>query len=715
MTSANDDMPLWMKMAQDRLAREGKNPPAAAASADSLGASSRGDSVRGNTRAQTFTQDELYADSIPDVNTTDDLPEPYVVSDQEVERILNTTPIEQQYMKFGKGDTPAYDSATGEHRLRCVFPDHEDKHPSAAFRVDSSGKDVYNCFKCGGADIFTVAAAHYNMNADSSDLPYIKRRLAADLSGATVEDYGNHEVLATPAVREAMEAEAKKDSDETKSELEQVRLRLIANREAEEATPAEPAATEDSEDFSEAVPELDSPVPAPLPTPESTPPSSQAELSWQLDQEPPQNDYTSMLEPGTFLHDFYMTCSKDPMPNDFHFFNGLLLVGYAAGRDVYFADLPPVYGNLYMCFVAPSGAGKSRSRYWLDKVMDSALPYDELDHLRSGVNRLVDPNSGEKLIELMMSKEIPYPNKQPYDPATTKGRVKGLLYLDEFETMVTSSARTGNTIKNVITTMFGSDRAATSSRSGGELLAEEPFLSVSANIPTESLRTAVGKGDTFSGFLNRFTFVNITTEKEQSFVSKPIQFDRDALSLQLREIMAWCQVRRSLTLSPEAAELMNDFFKQVLAQDVPLVNQEADVMLARLDLFVKKYLLLFAANEMKEVIDVPVAEKAIRLYWITKKNLQSVGVKIGTSAVSELEDYIIEKVKARFISDPTPITSGDIRGGKCQVNRKLTQLGLDRKDFDTAMRNLVAAGDLVEIRGDKNDKRVKPKYIPHVD
>lgn len=692
-------------MAEERLARE-KNPPAEAG-----GTSRRGDSGSGNTRAQTFTQDELYADSIPDVNLAGDLPEPYVASDTEVERIIDSTPIEAQYAKFGKGDTPEPRGA--ERIIRCPLPTHRDTHPSASYNVESG---LFNCMGCGASgDIFRVAAAHYGMNDDSSDLPYIKRKLASDLSGAPVEQYGNHEVLATPTVRAAMEAEAKKDQDESKSELEEMRLRLIKNTDDDSDDHEDADDQGPLEDYSEAIPDIETKVPDPLPVPESTPPSTRSVLSFDLTKEPPNNDYNSMLEPGTFLHDFYTTCSADPMPNDFHFFNGMLALGYASGRDAYFADLPPVYGNLYMCFVAPSGAGKSRSRYWLDKLIESAMPYDELDHLRSGVNRLADPNSGEKLIELMSAKEIPYPNKKPHDPATTKGRIKGLLYLDEFETFINSSGRTGNTLKNIITTMFGSDRAATSSRTGGVLLAEEPYLSLSANIPTESLRTAVNKGDTFSGFLNRFTFVNITTEKEQTFTSKPIHFDRDALSLQLRKIMSWCQVRRPLTLSPEAAELMEDFFKKVLAEDVPLVNQEADVMLARLDLFVKKYLLLFAVNEMKEVIDVPVAEKAIRLYWITKKNLQHVGVKIGTSATSELEDHIIEKVKAKFMKEPEPLTSGDIMGGKCKVTRKVKALGLESRDFETAMRNLVAIGALIEIRGDKSDRRVKPKYIPHVD
>lgn len=695
-----DGTPAWKRVAQERLARA--IPPAEAQ------ASTRGESDRGNPRAQTFTQDELYADAIPDVNLYDDLPEVHKVSDSEVERILGTTPHEQQYRLLGKGDTPTVRG--DENIIRCPMPGHEDKSPSASF---NSKNGAFNCMGCGAdGDIFTVAAAHYGMNADSTDLPYIKRKLAAQLSGAQVEDYGNHEVLATPAVREVIELQTKKEQDESKSELEEMRLRLIKNEEVETDEPEQAEA----EDFLEAVPEFETIVPEPLPTPESTPPSSQTELSWPLDQEPPDvDDYEKMLEPGTFLANYFTACSADRYPNDFHFFHGLLAVGYAAGRDVAYEDDPLVYGNLYVCFVSGTGTGKTNSRHWLYKVLAKAMPYDELDHLRSGVNRLPEAGSGETLIDSMASKEIPYPNRQPGEPASTKGRVKGFVDLDELETFMKKAAGNTSTLRPILTSMYSSNEVSTKSRTSGASIASEPFLSLTANVPPESLRHLMTSNDAFSGFLNRFTFVTARLEKDQRFKNKKVDFDTDALSLQLRELLAWCQVRREITMSPEAEELLEEFFKIEVSAAVPLVKEDADSMLARLDLFIKKYLLLFAVNEMKEVVDVPIAEKAIRLYWISKRNLQVVGVKVQMTATSELEDYIIDAVRAHFKKEAEPITAGDINGRKCQVARKVKALGLDRKDFDIALKNLVGSGDLVEIRGDKADKRVKPKYIPHID
>lgn len=705
-------MPKWKLRAQERLAK--KNLPAEAAG-NGFGASTRGGSDRGNPRAQTFTQDELYADAIPDVNPRDELPKVHKVSDAEVERILDTTPYEQQYRLFGKGDMPQYDAARGEHRMRCPFPWHTDEHASGSFRVDENGKDVYNCFKCGGGDIFSIAAAHYGMSADGGDLPYIKRKLAAQLSGAQVEDYGAHEVLATPAVREVIELQAKKEQDESKSELEEMRLRLIKNEEVEPVEPEQAEATE-AEDFLEAVPEFDTIVPEPLPTPESTPPSSQTELSWPLDQEPPDVDnYEKMLESGTFLSNYFTACSADRYPNDFHFFHGLLAVGYAAGRDVAYSDDPVVYGNMYVCFVSGTGTGKTNSRHWLYKVLAKAMPYDELDHLRSGVNRLAEVASGETLIDSMMSKEIPYPNRQPGEPASTKGRVKGFVDLDELETFMSKAAGKTSTLRPILTSMYSSNEVSTRSRGSGTSIASEPFLSLTANVPPESLRELMTSNDAFSGFLNRFTFVTAKPEKEQRFKNKKVDFDADALSLQLRELLAWCQVRREITMSPEAEELLEEFFRIEISTVVPLVREDADSMLARLDLFIKKYLLLFAVNEMKDVIDIPIAEKAIRLYWISKRNLQVVGVKVKMSASSELEDIILDKIKSHFKKNAEPLTVGEINGNKCQIRAKLKALGLERKDLDIAIKNLVGSGDLVEVRGDKADKRVKPKYIPHID
>lgn len=706
-------MPAWKRIAQERL--EKKNPPTEVDSGAKGATSTRGDSVRGNTRAQTFTHDELYADAIPDVNLDEDLPEVHKVSDAEVERILSAIPIGRQYALLGKGDKPT--ERGDENIIRCPMPGHEDKSPSASF---NSRNGAFNCMGCGAeGDILTVAAAHYGMNSDSTDLPYIKRRLAGELSGAPVEDYGNHEVLATPAVRELIEVQAKKEQDESKSEMEEMRLRLIKNDEAEPVEQGEPVADEvevpsEEEMFQESLPEVEVEVP------ESTPPSTETGLDFPLDQRPPNwDDYEEMLEPGTFLADFYNTCKMDLAPNDFHFFHGLLALGLASGRDAHLKDNPNVYGNMYLCFVANSGTGKTRSRFWLERIISIAMPWDELDSKRGGVLNTPLPGSGESLIDCMVSKEIAYPNAIPGDPSTTTGRVKAFIDIDELETFTSKSNHQTSTLRPILTSMYGGGVVATQSRGRGMSAAHEPYLSLATNVPPESLRTIVHKGDTFSGFLNRFTFAYISDEKltakEQDFFSDEVDFDEYALADKLRKVLHWCQHRRSISYTTEAKQTLRDFYKAELGKNSPLVNPSADPMFARLELAVKKYLLLFAVNEMKEVVDVPIVEKAIRMYWISRESLASVGVKVGSSATGELEDYIIERVRAHFKKEAEPLTAGEISGKKCQVNRKVKALGLDRKDFDSAIKNLVGSGDLVEIRGDKSDKRVKPKYIPHID
>lgn len=706
-TAKQDETPAWKRIAE-RIEKEKNDPPA-----DAL----RGDRQGKSTGASVDPLYEQYQDAVPDVNLQDELPEVHRVSDAEVERILSTTPHERQYALFGKGDTPIVRG--DEHNMRCPMPNHNDDHLSASFNSENGAFNCMGCEKKG--DIFTVAAAHYHMNADSTDLPYIKRKLAGQLSGAPVEDYGNHEVLATPAVQEIIDLQAKKERDESKSELEEMRLRLIKNEEEPVGTDTDgtdSAAPELKavEDYAEAVPDFDTIVPDPLPTPESTAPSTRTDVDFPLDQEPPDvDDYTKMLEPGTFLADYYAAASKDRYPNDFHFFHGLLAVGYAAGRDVVFVDDPVVYGNLYVCFMSGTGTGKSNTRDWLNAVLRKALPWDEIDPTRSGVSYLAETASGETLIDSMVGKEIPYPNQKPGEPTSTTGRVKGFLNIDELESFIKKASGSSSTLRPVLTSMYASSEVSTRSRGSGTSIATEPFLSVTANVPPESLRSLMNSGDASSGFLNRFTFVTTGLRKSQKLLNPQVDFDVDALSLKLRELLAWCQVRREVTVSPEAAELLEEFFKVEIATTAPLVDHDRDDMLVRLEVFIKKYLLLFAINEMKEVVDVPVAEKAIRLYWLTKRNLNSAGVKIKTSATSELEEHILEKVVAQFKKDAEPITAGDIMGKKCQVVRKVKSLGLESKDFDIAMRNLVATGMLVEIKPDKSDKRVKPKYIPHID
>src|SRR3546814_6014676 len=67
---------------------------------------------------------------------------------------------------------------------------------------------------------------------------------------------------------------------------------------------------------------------------------------------------------------------KDDVPEEYHFWNGLLGLGFALGRDVSLMDFQPVYGNLFVCTLGRTGSGKSRAKGHLDRLLSTALPHE---------------------------------------------------------------------------------------------------------------------------------------------------------------------------------------------------------------------------------------------------------------------------------------------------------------------------------------------------
>lgn len=721
-SSANDDMPAWKRVAQERLART--NPPA------ETQASTRGGSDRGNPRAQTFTQDELYADAVPDVNPRDDLPEVHKVSDAEVERILDTTPYEQQYRLFGKGDMPQYDAATGEHRMRCPFPSHDDEHPSGSFKVDGNGKDVYNCFKCGGGDIFSIAAAHYGMSTDGGELPYIKRKLAAQLSGAQVENYGGHEVVATPAVREKIEVEQRRANMRLVEDIEELDAALGADPEPEPQ------------------PETAQPAPAPVEPPPAAGPNAAQEtenLDWVSqpiemgDNDPEMREFNSgkldceaVAKDETFLGEYYKDAIRDLVPKEFHLWNGILALSLAVGRTIEFADSEgKSYPNFYAVFVAKSASGKSRSKEKFKGVVELAMPYDEASPRRSGVKMLPQIGSAESLEKEMQAPLVTL----DIDGTVSSGNVKGYWYEDEFSSFykkATAGNNNSSRLKEVLTTAFSGGSLGSTALNRGTFYAPEPFLCFDSNVQPGVVRNVMSKDDADSGFLNRIIFIGaahrLTAKEEYSFDQHVVDFDYPAHAARLREINKWCHDTANAQLGPIKFKMEPDViraFNHIMRTEFKDIThgEHAENMLARMDLHFRRLCVVMCANEMTDTLTMDIFKRTLHLYWYIKRTSLLIAGKVEDSRSNEDEKYILDTIKGYYlkqVQDGVPPEKRGFTTGqmwKKGMRKVLGNRDVPLEQFKRQVETLADAGLLKEIEPPQENKRKRgrppgSRYIP---
>lgn len=688
------------------------------------------------------THPESYADAIPDVNT--EKPESVRLSDSIVENVIGHADPLVVFPRWGKGDTPRSTSGD-EVQFRCPTPGHTDTNPSASLNTKTG---LWVCFGCeASGDIYTLGGIKFGMDEHSSELPELKRRMAADLTGKSFIEHGPYSVLDIPAVRELVNHENKERERREAEDNRALQEKLQAKELAEQQHAADldeymnelsallndelapeveyPAITAPDTATDGPAPDAASGTPAattadnhngthpePAETQSSEPtsptPTSQPGGERSLLVKPDRfMGYDELLKPGTFLSEFYNECKKDTNPNDFHFFNGLAGLGLAAGRNVALADQSPVLGNLFLCFVAGTGVGKSTSNKYLGKVLEAGLPWDETT--RDGVKFISNPGSGETLIDLMAAGTV----VDLDNGKVLRGNVKGYLNYDELAQLVHQGSRQGSTTKTILTTMFDGSTVSTSSRTHKESIAHDPFLTVTSNIPKDTMRELFTQGEAASGFLNRFTFVTVNDTKPQSAFTPEVEPDADYLGARLAEIVKWGKGVSRVMPDADAVELVEQFFNMELLRYSPKTGNDVNPMMVRLELMFKKFMLLFAVNEMSSTLTREHVEKAIKLYWIIKPGIDDTADSIGKSAEAELEDEIVEKVTGYFRKHTEPLTAAQIWGEKLQIgHRAAKRLGIERRGFEYALRNLVSTGELDEIKPPKGDNRTKSKYKP---
>jgi hypothetical protein len=568
--------------------------------------------------AQTAATD--YEDLVPD--TEYDRSE----TDAEIDQIIDSIDIVDAYRRWCGKMIPVVRNGQREGiKISCPIPGHVDSNPSAWINLD---KQVWHCAACEqGGDAYDLAAfakGFGDYKSDGASFHRLRQAMAEDFGYIFTTLPGNVTVVIPPEPEEA----------------------------------DQPAGTTE--------PHVAVPEPAVEPDASEEPTAEVIELYDDGDTEYdlPTLDWRPIVPEGTFLHEYMKAVCIDDAPEEYHFFHGLLALGFAVGRDVTLFDSVPVYANLFVCTLGRSGVGKSKARGHLDRLLSVALPHDWSDPNSKGVRRVSAPGSGEVLIHNFQK-----PVEDPSNPKKIAwyAPVRGMIDFNELSALVGRMNRSSSIIKPTLMQFYDMETVvATSSLSTGLKEAHEPFASALTTTQPRSLRALLTGDDDTSGFLNRWIFV--PGREKKRFAIGGVQVDIDSAVPALKDIFGWSGSFLGSDVvewSVEAAERFTDFFNRKIEPDKKKAQND---LIVRIDLTLKKLILLFTINRKLKTVPVEAVNEAILCYEYLVNAYGVPSGMIGNTLSNEVAEAVLYQTKRQYERDKRGMTIGQI--GKALKRRK---------------------------------------------
>lgn len=550
--------------------------------------------INGEQPTQTKPPAEVHdPELIPDV-LSERTPE-----DIEMDSVIETIDIIDAYRKWcGKMNPEVKGGQTEGIMISCPIPGHVDKVPSAWINTKNQ---TWYCGGCQvGGDAHDLAAYHFGFPVpgykDGEKFHNLRRKMAESMGWVQQKMAGGVTVMVPPA----------------------------------SAAPPPP------------------PINPSFPTVQKPPPVEQMATVTNIDpvqdllddeddsifDDLPAIPWRDILPGGTFLDTYMRQTTQDDIAEDFHFWNGMLALGFALGKDVTLFDRIPVFGNLFICTLGHSGSGKSQARYHLDQLLAKALPVDHNDPFSKGVEKVSAPASAEVLIHTFQR-----PIVDPGNPKNVMGYapVRGIVDFNEMSALIGRTNRVGNTMKPALMQFYDMEQQiSTVSLATGKKIAEHPFASALTTTQPRALSSLLSGDDVDSGFINRWIFAGGKPKERVAIGGTEI--DMSPCIDPLRTVQGWCGFGFQINWSPEAEHAFTMYYHEYLQ---PVKAKDDAGLLTRIDLTAKKICLLLTANLMrKEVPEFVVTHmKLIMEYIIAYYRLG--GAEIGNTIEYQIRNDIL--------------------------------------------------------------------------
>lgn len=539
-------------------------------------------------------------------------------------------------------------------KCSCPNPAHPDKNPSAWMNRD---KNTWFCGGCSeGGDLWDIAAWYFDepvpgYKTDPATFRRLRDKMASDLGYAKYTSGGKaaYNKVALPG------GQSEEVAEQTNEEIEKdnvVPLRII------------PGSKEDEE---------------------------QAGPQFQLVSLP----WRELVVRDTFLDVWMRETTQDTCPEEFHFFTGLMAIGFAVGRNRVLEDVPEVLPNINVCLVGKSGTGKSRAKRHLREILHLALPFDDSVPFPTGT-KTVYPGSGEALI-----KGFQHTIDDPSLPTAPKKLwpVRGYIEFDEMAVLVNKASRIGSSLKPLLMELYdGPAVLANSTITSGHVSAVAPFGQVMTTTQSRSVRTVMNEADNASGFINRWAFVT-GPEKPPVSINKA-RVDLEGPAELLKSIHHWAINKVGMQFTDEAFKIFDEFITERV---IPAKNKSEDFsdIFNRMDLLLKKILILLACNEKMNVIDKAIVEKMMKIYPYMLGVYGLIDTYLAQTAGGELAELIAATINRHYDAKRTFPTA-----------REITQrLPASKRNMDLLNKTLKTMVDLGIIGKEEYQGKRGPKTV----
>jgi hypothetical protein len=573
-------------------------------------------------------------------------------TDSELDAVLDRITILDAYRRWcGKMQPSIRPGQRESIKVSCPFPGHRDLRPSAWLNLD---KNTGVCGPCGfrGFDKYDLAAIHHGLDPQGykvgSEFRKLRTLMAEDFGYTVTTELGHTSVYKDESAGTTPEPDATDQPDNT--------ALSVQNGHTEQ--PGDPTL----EDLSD--PAVDDPA-------EIVEELFEQSQNEAIEQMMPTLEWRKVLAqtPDTFLDAVMHATSIDDTPEEYNFWaTGLGSLGLTTGRDVTLRDSIPVYGNLFICTLGRSGSGKSRAKAHYMNLIRGVHKYDPTPDIPTGVKIMGQVSSAEYLIQAF-SKPVMDPNNDKqiayYAP------VKGLLDYPELASLTGRAGRSGSVLKPGLIDVYDvTDSVTSGAVTTGTKVAEKPYGALITTTQPRVLRELLADTDDSSGFLNRFVFVCGKPKKRIVIGGRKI--DLAEAKLKLEQIKGWVASFRpgeQIEWSDDAANIFTEFYYQRIE---PTQIQSDNELLVRLDLLMKKLVLLFTVNLMEKTVSVLAVEQAIMCF----DYLVDCYAIVASQMIATNEKEIVEAIEyqLRRLDNGKGVTLRDISKALKRRNYPLKQL-----------------------------------------
>lgn len=608
-----------------------------------------------------------------DLVPENDLPQ-RTEQDDQIDRLLDGIGVVEAYKRWcGKSEVRPTQRTEGI-KVSCPNPNHPDKNPSAWLNTE---KNVWACGACNftGGDTYDIAAWHFGFPVPA----YKKGKTFHDLRERMAEDLG-YRVKKTLGGKTTVQPIVTEDSQGPPK----------ADKDADKDSAPDPDQSLQKTDLDT---EIDPAVASPatnvvtLPTALNQPrPSSESKLM-------PAIDWRNLLDSDSFLRSWMDATKDDDLPEEYYFWLGLQALGLAVGHDVMLDDNPPVKGNLFICLFGPTGIGKSRSTGLIERLLREAIPFNNADEYPTGVLTTPSPGSPEALVDLFAR-----PVKDADGEVIDHAPIRGLVRFDELATLIGRSERSGNPMKPALMEFYdsyGPVRHVT--RTYGAVEAHNHFAACTTTTQPQAIRYLIQRADIDSGFMNRWVFACGPSKKPIDYGRKPHNIEPAVEHL--KKIHAWAAQRKhakksAMVLEGAARSLYRDFFYK---QIVPIKNQERNEFVMRVDLTIKKLILLFTINRRIDQPDEHSVTTAIALWDYLIRSYSILRGHVGITEVDDCIDAICARIERLKEKGAKP-TKSSIRSG---ISRDKYSLELVNRALKIAIELEIVTETAVRMKNGK--------------